>query len=86
MDLVDPDDAGLDPLRERVRIGGGEPIVWREIVGVVGDVRQVSLDEGDVNAVYVPQSQWTFTDYQRSLVVRSSATMHDSRSGRRQPL
>ncbi len=64
--------AGLDPLRERVRIGGSEPAVWRQIVGVVGDVRQVSLEEGDANGVYIPESQWIFTDYQRSLVVRSS--------------
>lgn len=62
---------GLDPLRERVRVGGGEPVVWRQIVGVVGDVRQVSLEEGDVNAVYLPESQWIFADYQRSLVVRT---------------
>jgi putative ABC transport system permease protein len=65
--------AGLDPLRESIRIGGSEPVVWRQIVGVVGDVRQVSLEEGDVNGVYVPESQWMFADYQQSLVVRSSA-------------
>ena len=44
---------GRDPLRERVRIGG-EDQPWRDIGGVVGDVRTFGLAEAVSPMVYVP--------------------------------
>ena len=44
----------------------------RTVVAVVGNVHQVSLDNGNLNAVYLPASQWDFADGTMSLVVRSS--------------
>jgi ABC-type antimicrobial peptide transport system permease subunit len=47
--------AGLDPLRERIQLGGQEA-PWREIAGVVGDVRTFGLDEEVGALVYVPMA------------------------------
>lgn len=61
--------AGLDPIGQRLRIGplDGPPYT---IVGVVGDVRQLSLAAGVPDAVYTTASQWRFEDNVMSLVVR----------------
>ena len=59
---------GLDPIGQRLRIGVG-PLYT--VVGVVGDVRQVSLAQSDAEAVYVTASQWRFADDAMSLVVRA---------------
>jgi predicted permease len=45
----------VDPLRERVQLGGGDA-PWREIAGVVGDVRTFGLDEEVPAMVYVPMA------------------------------
>jgi putative ABC transport system permease protein len=58
---------GLDPIGRRLRIGDGPPYT---IVGVVGDVRQLSLALTESDAVYVTASQWRFADGAMSLVVR----------------
>jgi putative ABC transport system permease protein len=61
---------GLDPIGRRLRIGAaGSPLFT--VVGVVGDVRQLSLAVTDAEAVYVPMSQWHFADRAMSLVVRA---------------
>jgi len=60
-----------DPIGEHVRVGPADEGPWREIVGIVGDVRQVSLDAQLGDAVYLPATQWRFVDYTRSLVVRA---------------
>jgi putative ABC transport system permease protein len=52
--------SGADPIGRRVRIAGlTSP--WRTVVGIVGDVRHVSLDEDrqQSTAMYLPQSQVT---------------------------
>jgi putative ABC transport system permease protein len=61
---------GADPIGRRMRIGPttGEPYT---VVGVVGDVRQVSLALSEANAIYIPESQWHFDDNPMSLVVRT---------------
>ncbi|HKA18648.1 MAG TPA: ABC transporter permease [Blastocatellia bacterium] len=59
---------GLDPLGQRLRIGTG-PLYT--VVGVVGDVRQVSLALSEPDAVYTTASQWRSTDNSMSLVVRA---------------
>jgi putative ABC transport system permease protein len=39
------------------RVSFGDPRTWRAVVGVVGDVRQASLDRGARPLVYVPLAQ-----------------------------
>jgi putative ABC transport system permease protein len=60
---------GGDPIGQRLRIGpmDGPPYT---IVGVVADVRQMSLAVNQPEAVYIPASQWPFGDPAMSLVVR----------------
>jgi putative ABC transport system permease protein len=60
--------AGLEPIGQRLRIGTG-PLYT--VVGVVGDVRQVSLAQSELEAVYVTAAQWRFADNAMWLVVQS---------------
>ncbi|HEV2854366.1 MAG TPA: ABC transporter permease [Thermoanaerobaculia bacterium] len=61
---------GADPLGQRLRIGptDGPPYT---IVGVVADVRQMSLAMSQSEAVYIPASQWLFADNVMSFVIRA---------------
>jgi putative ABC transport system permease protein len=61
---------GGDPIGRRLHVGptDGPPYT---IVGVVGDVKQLSLAMSDPDAVYIPASQWRFGDNVMSLVVRT---------------
>ena len=61
---------GSDPIGRRLHVGptDGPPYT---IVGVVGDVKQLSLAMSDPDAVYIPASQWRFGDNVMSLVVRT---------------
>ena len=54
-----------------VRCNPGDESRWYTIVGVVGDVRQTSLELKDNDAVYLPNSQWYWADREMSLVVRA---------------
>jgi predicted permease len=62
-----------DPIGQRVRFGpqidGGE---WDVIVGVVGDVKQASLDAVQTDAFYVTPGQWPWVDNTQSFVIRTS--------------
>jgi predicted permease len=64
-----------DPLGQRLRIGpeNFEPNrPWDVVVGVVGDVKQTSLEAGvPFDAFYVALGQWMWMDYEQSLVVRT---------------
>jgi predicted permease len=62
--------AGRDPLGQRLHFGedDGRPYT---IVGVVGDVKQSSLELGQSDAVYLPSTQWHWADDLMSLVVRT---------------
>jgi hypothetical protein len=62
---------GGDPLGERVHVGRSD-LPWFTIVGVVGDVKQTSLDALRTDAVYVSPEQWYFTDRALWLVVRAT--------------
>src|SRR6185295_1016207 len=59
---------GRDPIGQRLHIGDG-PLYT--VVGVVGDVKQMSLALNEADAVYVTATQWRFADNVMSLVVRS---------------
>jgi putative ABC transport system permease protein len=59
---------GLDPIGRRLRIGEGSLYT---IVGVVGDVKQMSLALNESDAVYVTEAQWPAADNAMSLVVRA---------------
>lgn len=59
---------GLNPIGERLGVGPAGPFT---IVGIVGDVRQVSLALSDTNAVYISAAQSWFPDNPRSLVIRA---------------
>ncbi|MBV8856054.1 MAG: ABC transporter permease [Acidobacteria bacterium] len=59
-----------DPVGRRVQIGPANG-PWFNIVGVVGDVKQVSLVSSQPDAVYITTAQWLFVDRTLSLVVRA---------------
>jgi putative ABC transport system permease protein len=61
---------GLDPIGQRLRIGAPDGPLYT-VVGVVGDVRQVSLALTESEAVYTTAEQWGPGDNARSLVVRA---------------
>ena len=58
-----------NPIGQRVRFGPERP--WDVIVGVVGDVKQVSLAIGESNAFYVATDQWLWADNPLWLVVKT---------------
>jgi putative ABC transport system permease protein len=63
-----------DPIGKRVRIGpeiGHPEKPWHTIVGVVGDVKQLSLAVTDADAFYTTPTQWSWVDNVQSLVVRT---------------
>src|SRR5262249_2611458 len=60
---------GRDPIGRRLQIGPSTSPFY-EVVGVVGDVRQLSLTLSPPDAVYTTSRQWQFPDAAMSLVVR----------------
>ena len=63
---------GIDPLGQRVRVGGADtPLLT--IVGIVGDVKQSSLGVSDSEAVYLTPEQSPFAEPVRWIVVRSES-------------
>jgi predicted permease len=66
---------GEDPIGQRIRIGDPRNGAWRMIVGVTGDIRQVSLAGGVADAVYVPERQQAFADGPIWLVVRTTRSL-----------
>lgn len=62
---------GGDPIGRRLRIGGGDGPAYT-IVGVVGDVKQVSLALDEPDAVYTTAAQWRFDEGAMSLVIRTT--------------
>lgn len=63
-----------DPIGQRLRMGpdiGRADRPWGAIVGVVGNVRQMSLAVSDSDAVYITTPQWSWVDNVQSLVVRA---------------
>ncbi len=63
------------PIGQRLRMGpyiGRPDGPWATVVGVVGDVKQLSLALDPPDAVYFPMGQWLWFDIVQSLVVRTS--------------
>ena len=60
----------IDPIGRRVGFGGPAGLTWRTIVGIVGDVRQLGLDQSALPEVFVPLHQ--DPDRDMSIVVRTS--------------
>jgi putative ABC transport system permease protein len=61
--------AGIDPVGQRIRIGGSEA-EWATIVGVAGDVKRFMFDRGQRPTVYVPHAQHPLLSM--GLVVRTA--------------
>jgi putative ABC transport system permease protein len=51
---------GEEAIGRRIGMATVRPLVWREIVGVVGDVRQSRLEDGPRPMVYFPFQQYPF--------------------------
>ncbi|HEX5724423.1 MAG TPA: ABC transporter permease, partial [Longimicrobiaceae bacterium] len=70
---------GEDPLGKRLACcKGAGTTLWREVVGVAGDVRHFGLDASALPELYVPHAQapaesWTWMDRSMTVVARSSA-------------
>lgn len=62
---------GEDPIGQRIRINDLENGTWRTVVGVTGDIHQVTLTGETSPAVYVPELQLGYTDSPISLVMRT---------------
>jgi putative ABC transport system permease protein len=60
---------GADPIGKRLSLGPDPRL--RTIVGVVADVRQMSLAANEPDAIYLPTRQWPWADRVQTLVVRS---------------
>jgi putative ABC transport system permease protein len=60
-----------DPVGQRVHVGGLADSPLFTIVGVVGDVKQMSLALSEADAVYTTTRQWHWADGTLSIVVRS---------------
>jgi predicted permease len=60
-----------DPIGKRINITRG-PESWREIVGIVSDVKQRGLDKATPNETYLPFAQVPFTN--QNLVVRANGS------------
>ena len=62
---------GVDPIGQRIRFGGPVDRPWDVIVGVVGDVKQMSLASPTEDAVYVPEPTWLWAGNPMWFVVRA---------------
>lgn len=60
----------VDPIGRRLHIGPTDR-PWFTVVGVAGDVKQLSLDTDWFDAVYLTPAQWHFADRAFSLVVKT---------------
>jgi putative ABC transport system permease protein len=60
-----------DPIGQRVHVGGQATSPMFTVVGVVADVKQMSLALGETDAVYTTTEQWHWADGTLSLVVEA---------------
>ncbi len=69
---------GIDPLGERVRIGGNNG-PWRTVVGIAGDVRHTDVASAPTPQMYLPQAQ--VTDGALTLAVRTRTSDPETLAG-----
>ena len=62
---------GRDPIGQRVHVGRTD-LPWYTVVGVVGDVIQLSLETGSAEAAYFTPNEWYFADPALWIVVRAA--------------
>jgi putative ABC transport system permease protein len=60
-----------DPIGKRINITNG-PDTWREIVGIVGDIKQYGLDQATTSQSYEPFAQKPFSGL--DIVIRTSGS------------
>jgi putative ABC transport system permease protein len=60
----------IDPIGQRLHIGPTNRPSFT-VVGVVGDVRQLSLEDDRFDAVYIAPEQWHFSDLARWFVIKA---------------
>jgi putative ABC transport system permease protein len=58
--LADQYFPGMNPIGRRIAISNTDGTVWREIVGVVGDVKQRNLENSPTPQLYEPVAQQTW--------------------------
>lgn len=58
-----------DPIGKRINITNG-PDAWREIIGIVGDIKQYGVDKATSNQAYEPFAQVPFSSL--NVVIRTS--------------
>ena len=63
-----------DPIGQRLHVGPTDR-PWYTVIGVVGDVKQVSLAVNQPDSVYIPTSQSWSVESVQSLVVRAHASL-----------
>src|SRR2546421_4170025 len=63
-----------DPIGQRLHVGPTDR-PWYTVIGVVGDVKQVSLAVNQPDSVYIPTSQSWSVESVQSLVVRAHASV-----------
>lgn len=61
---------GQSAIGRTIRVGGADLPPYT-VVGVVADVKQISLSSDDTPAVYVPAGQWQFADRARWLILET---------------
>jgi putative ABC transport system permease protein len=69
-----------DPIGQRVRMGpnaGQADKPWATVVGVVGDLKQLSLGTSEPDAFYTTPTQWGWVDNPQSIVVRTTGNAAD---------
>ena len=60
----------VDPIGQRLHIGPTEG-PWFTVVGVAGDVKQLSLESDFLDAVYLAPEQWHFADRALSFAIKA---------------
>jgi putative ABC transport system permease protein len=62
---------GEDALGQRLSLQDPVRGPWLQVIGIVADVKQLSLSSTKIDGVYVPEMQWSYADSPMSLVVRT---------------
>jgi putative ABC transport system permease protein len=63
--------AGENPIGQRIRVGGTSG-PWREVIGVVGDVRHLSLEREVESQFYMPYDQTSYEESDYIVVARAA--------------